>query len=255
MTGAAAAVPEGLTLVSIADRPELWGPLDELCGSVWPELMLHDPVADRCWAHLREDWPQFQLAAVDAEGRIVAGGNAAPLWWDGTDEGLPDGWDDQFERSIAGLSDWVAPNALGAIQIVVAPDRRGTGLSAVVLDAMRSSARAARLGSLVACVRPTLKASYPLMPIEVYTQWRRDDGLPFDPWLRVHVRAGGRIVRPSPASMRIEGSVAEMESWTGLRFPVSGPYVAEGALSPIEVDLAEDRAVYLDPNIWVAHGV
>lgn len=146
------------------------------------------------------------------------------------------------------------PDTLGAIQIGVARHRRGQGLSALMLAAMRRTAQEAGLTALIACVRPTAKTRYPLLPIETYAAWRRPgDGLPFDPWLRVHVRAGGRAVRASPRSMTIAGSIAEWEAWTGLSFPTSGPYVVEGALAPVEIDLAADRGVYHDPNIWVVH--
>ena len=52
-------------------------------------------------------------------------------------------------------------------------------------------------------------------------QWRREE-LPFDPWLRVHVRAGARIVKPCPRAMTIRATIGEWESWTGMAFPDTG---------------------------------
>jgi hypothetical protein len=124
-----------------------------------------------------------------------------------------------------------------------------------MIEAMREVALEAGFDDVIACVRPTEKARYPLLPIETYAAWRRDDGLPFDPWLRVHARAGARIVRASPRSMTIAGSIAEWEEWTGMRFPASGQYVVEGALAPVEIDVEADRGVYLDPNVWMVHGL
>lgn len=246
-------VPAGHRLVCIADAPELWDPANDMCGAAWPEFMLHDPVTDRCWHWLQDAWPTFQLVLVDQAGGVAAVAQAAPLRWDETDEGLPDGWDAEFERSVADLEAGRTANTLGAIQISVAADRRGHGLSALMLAAMKQAAVEAGLTAVIACVRPTEKARYPLLPIETYAAWRRPDGLPFDPWLRVHVRAGGRVVRASSRSMTIAGSVAEWEAWTGLTFPISGPFVVDGALSPVEIDLASARGVYHDPNIWVVH--
>jgi GNAT superfamily N-acetyltransferase len=250
---ASIALPSGFRLARVLDEPGLWEPAESLCSSVWPELMLHDPVADRCWTHLSRDWPAFQLVLVDAEGGVAAVAQAGPLCWDGTDEGLPDGWDDQFERSVADLEAGRAPDTLGAIQICVAPGRRGRSLSSLMLEAMKRSAVEAGYKAVIACVRPTAKGRYPLLSIDDYVAWLRPDGLPFDPWLRVHVRAGGRIVRPSPRSMTIRGSIAQWREWTGLDFPVSGPYVVEGALTPVEIDLAAGTGVYFDPNVWVVH--
>jgi GNAT superfamily N-acetyltransferase len=253
MTFESISLPRGHRLVRIADEPELWRPADEMCSAAWPEFMLHDPVADRCWGRLHDDWPAFQLVLVDEAGAVAAASQAAPLEWDGTAAGLPDGWDAQFERSVAGLDAGRAPDTLGAIQICVARDRRGQGLSALMLDAMRRTAVEAGFRALIACVRPTDKIRYPLLPIDAYAAWQRPDGLPFDAWLRVHARAGARIGRGSPRSMTIAGTVGEWAKWTGLTFPVSGPYVVEGAIATVEMDLEAGSGVYYDPNIWVIH--
>jgi GNAT superfamily N-acetyltransferase len=246
-------LPAGHTLVAIADRPELRAELGDFNVAVWPEFMLHDAVANTLWDHLYEDFAAFQLCLLGADGRIVAGLNAAPLAWDGTDGHLPDGWDDQFRRAVDGLKAGVPPDTLGAIQIVVRPDRQGSGYSSVMLAAMRANAAAHGFRALIACVRPTGKVGHARVPIEEYAAWTRDDGLPRDPWIRVHVRAGGRVVRPSPASMTITGTVAEWREWTGLEFATSGAYVPEGAAAPVEIDLVADRGVYHDPNVWVVH--
>jgi hypothetical protein len=72
--------------------------------------------------------------------------------------------------------------------------------------------------------------------------------------LRVHVRAGGRIVKVCPASMAIPGSLAQWRSWTGLPFDRSGPVEVPGALTPVQVSVEHDHAVYVEPNVWVRHG-
>jgi GNAT superfamily N-acetyltransferase len=247
------ALPAGTHLVTLADRPDLTVPMARHNGAVWPRFMLQDPVADRLWHHLDEEFAAFQLLLLDAADTIVAAGTCAPLAWDGTDAGLPAGWDDQFIRTVDGLTRGVTPNTLGALQIVVAPGHQGAGISATMVNVFRALAAARGFGAVIACVRPTQKARYPLMAMSDYVAWRRPDGLPFDAWLRVHVRAGGRIVRVAPESMRIEGTLANWREWTGLEFPVSGPYVVDGGVQPVEVDVAADRAVYLDANVWVVH--
>jgi hypothetical protein len=85
-------------------------------------------------------------------------------------------------------------------------------------------------------VRPNWKERYPLIPIERYASWVREDGLPFDPWMRVHARLGAEILRPEPESLRIVGAVAEWEEWTGMAFPESGEYVVPHGLAPLRVD-------------------
>ena len=245
--------PGELRLVTLAERPDLRDALEDLAGNAWPVFMLQDPVAHRLWHHLPEDFAAWQIVLLDAEDRIVVGGNSAPLAWDGTDDGLPAGWDDQFEQTVADLRAGVVPNTLGALQIVVAADRQGEGLAGRMVDAFRERARAAGFGAVIACVRPTDKHRHPLIPIEAYATWTRADGLPFDAWIRLHVRLGGRVVRAAPESMTIDGTVAEWERWTGLDFPESGERVVPFATNPVIVDREANRVVYHDANVWIVH--
>ena len=240
-------------LVSLAERPDLIDPSDRFNGSVWPRFMLESPVANGLFGRCFSDWPELQFVQLDAEDRIVSTNNCMPLAWDGTDDGLPDGWEDQVIRSVADHDAGRAPNTLGAMQIVVDPAIRGGGHAGTMLLAMRAAARQAGWTALIACVRPTLKPRYPLTPIERYARWTREDGEPFDPWIRLHARLGGRIVRASPRSMTMRGTVAQWQDWTGLAFPDSGPYVIEGATSPLTIDRERDEGVYHDQNVWMVH--
>lgn len=192
---------------------------------------------------------------LDADGRIAATNNIAPLAWEGTDAGLPEGWDRQFEQSASDLDAGRPVNTLGALQIVVDPERRGSGFAGLMIEAMKANAREHGLGAVIACVRPTDRHRYPLTPIERYASWTRPDGEPFDAWIRLHVRLGGRVSRPSPRSMTIRGSVADWETWTGMAFPESGSYVLPIATNPIEIDRERDEGVYHDANVWVVHAL
>jgi len=86
-----------------------------------------------------------------------------------------------------------------------------------------------------------------------YAFLARDDGLPVDPWLRVHVRAGGEIVAVAPCSMTITGTLDQWRAWTGLPFDETGPVVVPYALTPVLCDVAHDHAAYIEPNVWVRH--
>jgi GNAT superfamily N-acetyltransferase len=248
-------LPEGFSLVSYVERPDLIDVADRFNGSVWPEFMLQDAEADKYWHLLDTAFAEFQLVLLDRDGAIAATNNSAPITWDGTDDGLPDGWDRQFEQSAMELERGEPGNTLGALQIVVDPARRGDRLSGIMVKAMLANARAHGFGHVIACVRPTDKHRYPLIPIERYAFWTRDDGEPFDPWIRLHVRLGARIVRGSPQAMTIRGPVAEWQRWTGESFPESGSYILPVATNPIEIDRERDEGVYHDANVWVVHTV
>jgi len=247
------ALPVGHTLVSLAERPDLTPAHDHLNGSAWPEFMLQDRVVWAYWDRLFDDFGRFQCSLLDAAGEPVAGLNCAPLAWDGTEDDLPAGWDQQIIRTFGGLDAGTTPDTLGAVQIVVREDRQGAGLAGVMVQGMRALAREQGFAALIACVRPTAKDQDPYADIDEYAFRVRDDGLPLDPWIRLHVRLGGRVVRGEAESMRMEGTVAEWREWTGLPFPVSGLYTPPFAAAPVDIDLEADRGVYLDPNAWVVH--
>ncbi|MFL5749376.1 MAG: GNAT family N-acetyltransferase [Gaiellaceae bacterium] len=208
----------------------------------WPEIVFHDAISNEYWGRLYEERPAFQFALRDDDGRVVAEGNSIPV------TGLPAGWRDAFPNGFGGGE----PDRLCAIAILIDPDSQGAGLSRLMLEHMRGLA-AVRGWDLFAPVRPTLKHRYPLTPIERYLQWRREDGMLFDPWLRAHERVGAELIGPAPDSLVSEGTVAELEEWCALQFPESGSYVVDGALVPVEIDRENDRGSYREPNVWMRH--
>jgi len=238
-------LPAGFSLTSYEQRPDLIRAADAFNSSVWPDYMLQDADADKYWNLLETVFREFQLLLLDGDGQIAATNNSAPLAWDGTDEGLPDGWDRQFEQTALDLERGTAVNTLGALQIVVDPARRGAG--SVGGDGQGHASE--RAG-------PWLRPRHRLRPADGrYAFWTRADGQPFDPWIRLHVRLGGRIVRASPRSMAIRGTIAEWELWTGIPFPESALYILPVATNPLEIDRERDEGVYYDANVWVVHTV
>jgi len=255
LAGAGLEVPAGYTLVSYDERPDLDPAIAELMAATWPPFMNEDEVANAHFGRAYSDWPQFQTMLLDDAGTLVAVGNAMPLDWDGTDDGLPEGWREQVLRSVAALDEGRPVDTLGAMQIAMRGDARGGGLSGTMVGAMRAGAKAAGYRAVIANVRPTWKGRYPLIPIESYARWTRDDGLPFDPWMRLHARLGARVVRASPKALIIKGSVADWESWTGMAFPETGSYVVPLATRPVAIDRERDQGTYHDENVWMVHDV
>jgi GNAT superfamily N-acetyltransferase len=231
-----------MELVRYADRPDL----REIRSSIntFPAPLNHNAMGSKYWGRLYDDFPDFQLALLD-DGELVAELHALAVPVD-ADE-LPTGWDEAFERGMtAGPG-----NVLSLLAISVHPERRGGGIATRMVAAAREAAGTAGLEAVIAPVRPTLKDRYPLIPIEQYIGWRREDGTHFDPWIRVHEGAGGAIVRTAPASMRIEAPIADWEAWTGLVFPEDGTYVVPGLLAPVEVH--DGVGVHVEPNVWLRH--
>jgi GNAT superfamily N-acetyltransferase len=235
-----------------AERPDLRRRAREL-GAMWPAFMHHDPVANTYFPRIRDELAHLQFVAWDEElDTVAAEGNIVPVHWDGRLDTLPEeGLDAALENGFADQAP--APNALCALQIVIAGEYQGQGLSLRMIERMAELGRSHGFESLIAPVRPSLKHRYPLAPIERYVRWRRDDGTHLDPWLRTHERFGGEIVRIAPRSMVISGTLDQWEEWTGMVFPESGTYVVSGALVPIEIDIEHDRGLYVEPNVWMVH--
>ncbi len=229
----------------------------EIAEASWPEFMLHDPIADEYWHELFDRFEEYQFALLDTEtSRMAAMGNSLPFHRDQALEELPEGgWDWVFVKAVEDHKDCVTPNTQSAIQIAIHPDYQSQGLSSIMVEVMRGIAKSKGFKYLVAPVRPNLKSKYPLTSIDDYIQWTNDGDLPFDAWLRVHARLGARIIKPCHTAMTIRGTRADWEEWTDMKFPQNGQYMIPGALSPMEMDVAKDEGVYIEPNVWMVHSV
>lgn len=221
----------------------------------WPEFMLHEQVANELWHDLLDRFPEYQLALFDPEQeRVAAMANSFPLRWDGALENLPEeGWDWAFQEAVSNHKQGISPNHHCAIQVIIHPDYRSQGLSAPVLEAVSAVTAAKGYEALIIPVRPSEKSKYPLTSLDDYMMWQTDEGLPFDAWLRVHARLGGRIIKVCHRSKTVRGTPAEWEKWTDLKFPQSGRYVIPGALNPVQMDVEKEEGLYIEPNVWMVH--
>ena len=221
--------------------------------------MLHDPAADLYFTDAALDaYLDTAFAVIDSVDPATAVGRAFAVPFSFGElpnrKELPDsGWDGVIRWAHYDRVLGRPLNAVSALDITILPSYRGQGASGVVLDAMRQHVRSLGYRHMFAPVRPTTKHLEPLTPMAAFVARRRADGLPADPWLRVHARAGGEIVKIAPASMVISGSVSEWSHWTGMSFPKSGDELVPGALVPVHVSLEQDHVVYVEPNVWIRH--
>ena len=198
-----------------------------------------------------------RAAANAAEGALAEAGSSCvgmakppprtlPVRWDGVAQ--PRGIDWALSNGTAG-----EPTTLCAVVAGVVPAYRGQGLGGVVIGRMVGLAAGHGFDSVLAPVRPNRKENYPLIPIERYIMWRREDGYMYDPWLRTHERLGGELLEPAPRSLTVTGSREEWEGWTDLQFPEDGDYIVPGALVP--VSFKDGVGTYTEPNVWMRHPV
>jgi GNAT superfamily N-acetyltransferase len=244
-----------LVVASIAERPDLTPMLDRF-PDAWPEFMYHDPISSLYYDFVVSDYPEYCLVAVDpVTGEPVAKACTVPFSRPGGAGAdlPPDGYDAAILSSARDRLAGRTGNLIAAIEVAVRPERRGAGVSATMVAAVRRNAQRLGHSDLLVPVRPNAKHEHPDVPMAEYVRWARPDGLPADPWLRVHARAGGRMVGIAARSMVITGTLAEWRTWTGLPFDAPGPVRVPGALVPVHCDVEAGVAVYVEPNVWVRH--
>lgn len=246
---------DSIVITTLAERPSLLSRIYEITDT-WPAFIPHDPVAEALLGRVAADFSHYCVVATDGD-RVVARGLGVPFTadLDGREE-MPDrGWDQVLVWSFHDRCHGRTPTTASALEITVDTDYLGRGLSYAMLAALREAVGRQGHDVLLAPVRPTAKHLEPRVTMTDYVGRRDDDGLPADPWLRVHVKVGGSIRKIAPASMTVSGSLDQWRRWTGLPFDEDGDIAVPGALVPVQCDTARDRAVYVEPNVWVRHDV
>lgn len=200
---------------------------------------------------LLERFADFQLCLVDeSTGYPVAIGCCVPFYCSDPGQLPAEGWDWIVES--AGRMD-ATPNMLGGLGISVPRVHRSKGLARLVIKAMRELAQECGFHGVVIPVRPTAKARHPDVPMKEYIKWTDEKGRPYDPWLRSHLSAGGRIVGEATRSMVVEEPIPFWETWAGRTFDDSGAYAMDGALVPVNIELERGVGRYVEPNVWFAY--
>lgn len=241
-----------LTLVRTDERPDLDDEARRVFAGHWPEFIFHDQGVRAVMDRVERYFADWNFFALDGD-RLVGACYGIPLRWDRTVADLPAGYTDSLARSVRDHEEGTVPDTFVVVGAMVHNELTGQGLAGRILVALRDTATARGLEAVIAPVRPTLKSTYPLTPIEEFMTWTRPDGLPLDPWLRTHARLGARVIAPAPASQTMTGTVAEWEKWTGLALPASGDYVIPEGLAVLHVDRERDLGTYREPNVWMRH--
>ena len=240
-------------IATLSQKPHLADQIDRLSDEAWAKFLPH--AKTRHWRSLFSIFADFQVLFCAPGDKVVAVGHTIPFIWDGTVNDLPSTMNEIMDRAMDAYQNRQPPTTLSATAAMIARGFQRQGLSSAVLRAMKLVAVEHNLQNFIAPVRPTLKSSYPLTPIERYAEWKQADGSPFDPWLRTHWKLGAVQLKVMPKSMTVTGTVAEWEEWTGMKFPETGEYIISGALQPLVINRENNVGHCDDPNVWMRHSM
>lgn len=242
-----------ITLYTYDQKPEMSTQIALLSEEAWPRFMLHGNV--RHWHLLFEMFPEYQLLLCDSKDILIAIGHTVPIQWDGSVPDLPGSIEAILLRAEAVYRNQKDPNTVSALAAIVSSGYRGLNLSRRIIQEMKLLAQQYHCSSLIAPVRPTLKWRYPLTSMERYVDWKRNDGSPYDPWIRVHWRLGAHQLCIAPNTLTVEGKIEDWEDWTDMTFPDSGLYIIPGGLQPLKVNVEQGTGRYEDPNCWMMYPI
>jgi hypothetical protein len=229
----------------------------DLVHKVWPEAWFHNDTADQLWQTMADKNLDLRLVCT-VDGQLAATFIATRVEWHQPQtsfDQLPNrGWEWVLEASIpAGASN---SKIVSALSMNILPQYRGLHLSSKILIYAKEHLRSLGMETLIAPVRPFWKSRYPLIPMEDYVHWTNSKGEVFDPWLRVHVQIGAKVLHVCHDSMAISGTADQWLSWTGVEAIAPGSYLIPEGLVPVTFLRTPDGALhgkYVEPNVWVIH--
>ena len=242
-----------VVIIDVSGRPDIRRAADALVAANLPVFVTWESPGNWRWHRIYDLFPEYQIAAVDSRGSVIAAAQSVPVAWDGDASTLPGGYDDVLVAATTAGS-LASPSALCLVSISVREDRRGRGLAHTMVEEIKARAEHAGHHAVIAPLRPTRKAEYPLIPMATYAAWTTPSGDAFDPWLRIHVGMGAEVMGIAEESLVIAQPRSRWEKVTGREMSIPGGYPVEGALVPIEID-AQGVGTYREPNIWVRHAI
>ncbi len=231
----------------------------ELLAVGWPEFMQHDPTAERYQAAASPpSWPDFQVLLLDRDkDELAAVGVSIPFAWDETPARAARRLGRRRRAGHRRPGRGAArPTALSALSVTVAPERRGQGLSRLVLRGPQGRRRPGRAGHAAgpgAAVRQERLPAHPHGALHALGPARRR---PLRP-LAAHPLAA----RGASCSAVLPGLHGDQPPrWPpgrpgrGCAFPETGRYVVPDAPRRRWPSTASaTSAAIVEPNVWLRH--
>lgn len=227
--------------------------MNALFAQGFPAFIVGDQDVKQQIDRVRELFGEYNIMLADEQGEPAATGWGVPISWSGEVPDLPETFARVLERSLETYDASFVADTFVICGAIVHPARKGRGVAQALIGALIDTAVTHSLPRVIAPVRPTLKHLYPLQSVDAYAKWVRNDDLPWDPWLRLHVRMGGEVIDLAKKAQTIIGTITQWEEWSGMEFPESGDYVIPDGMAPLHIDRSANLGTYVEPNVWIRH--
>ncbi len=183
------------------------------------------------------------------DNRVIGYVSTVPIFIDDDITVLPDeGYTWAIKSSIK--NSFKKKNALCALAAVIDPEYKNLGLSKALISVLKAICLSNSFSRLIVPVRSVWKERYSNDTIDEFLERKREDGLPFDPWLRAHVLSEGIVRNICHRSITICSSKKRWEKWISHSI-VPGRNELPGGLAPLYFNVSTNIGTYTEPNIWV----
>ncbi len=228
---------------------------EEAIHLAFPPITIASAISQKYWSRLETYYPDFQFFLLSKNGDLIGFMNTIPFHFnEELSELSDDGWDWMLTKGILDFENQTSRNYLGGLQVIIRAKYQGQGYSKQILRYAKEVAKTKGLHQLVIPIRPTKKHEHPGMSMTDYMKLENQYGIA-DPWIRTHVKNGAIIIKVCENSMNVKGDIPFWEGILKHRISASGNYLAEGALSPVSIDIEKNKGEYREANIWLKYNL
>ena len=242
---------EKYSVCSASNYSEAFYEIENLHKDTWPDFFKGSQVIKDYWSKLYVEFPEYQFCLVNQKDEVVAAINTIPIKWSGNKDDVPSGWDDGLKKAFSTDN----KNTLFILAGAIKASEKGKKLSYEILKLAKNISFVLGFSHVLAPVRPVFKKDFKDKSLEEYAKLKTANNFPFDPWLKVHEKIGGKIVSYCNESQFVEGTLEQWKLWTGNTFKKSGLYNVNDAMQKIEINIEENTGKYFDQAIMYSHSV
>lgn len=205
-------------------------------------------------------FPEGQIAVWSKDGRPIANLNLSRFSYNGDPKSLPT-WDELMGNPATGENTFdLNGNALGMMSINIHPEFQGVGLTRVIIDAAKKTAKMLGTKHVMGSFRPSQFGEYshevdPRVSFSEYVNKKRaDDNLPQDAWLRALTRNGMSMLRiDEPGMVVSDVSKKQFEEYRRNYNPEKWTKISVNVWRCGETGMwlvGDTTATYVESNVW-----